>query len=97
PSTEELAAWIRLAMEPGLGAAQARKLLAAIGLPQDIYRLSASSLSKFVPHDLARQLAGPDAEPVLNAIARAEEWLAEPDHHILTLADPAYPASLLDI
>ncbi len=96
PSTEELAAWIRLAMEPGLGPAQARQLLAAVGLPQDIYRLSTPSLAKHLPHDLARQLAGPAAEPVTKAIALAEKWLAEPGHHILTLADPAYPAALLD-
>ena len=95
-STEELAAWIRLTLEPGLGPAQARTLLAAIGLPQDIYAMSTSSLAKFLPHDLAHQLHLPPAADIESAIARTLEWLAAPNHYLLTLADPAYPQTLLD-
>src|SRR3546814_3488903 len=88
-SLEELRGWIRLSLEPGLGPAQARNLLAAIGLPQQIYDLSAGSLGKFVPTDLARQLARAPTEELQAAIARVLDWLPQPGHHLLTLADPA--------
>src|SRR3546814_6553033 len=71
----ELRAWIRLSQEPGLGPAQARGLLAAVGLPHDIFALSASSLAKFVPHDLARQLSLPAHENT--ELARSEEHTSE--------------------
>ncbi|HEY9280517.1 MAG TPA: DNA-processing protein DprA [Eoetvoesiella sp.] len=96
-STDELSAWIRLTLEPDLGPAQARTLLAGIGLPQDIYAMSTSSLAKFLPHDLARQLHLPPGAQIETAIARTLEWLGAPNHHLITLADPAYPRSLLDI
>ncbi len=96
-STEELSAWIRLSLEPGLGPAQARSLLAAIGLPQDIYALSAASLSKFVPHDMARQLQGDASDDIQQAIQNTLAWREHANHHILTLADPSYPHALLDI
>jgi DNA processing protein len=94
---EELRAWIRLSIEPGLGPAQARNLLAAIGLPQQIYSLSAGSLAKLLPATLAQQLARPAGEEVETAIARTLSWLEQAGHHLLTLADPAYPQPLLDI
>jgi DNA processing protein len=96
-TTEELSAWIRLSLEPGLGPAAARRLLAAVGLPHDIYALSSGSLGKFLPVDLARQLKREPDDEVQQCIARTLEWAAQPGHHILTLADPAYPRLLLDI
>lgn len=95
-SPEELYAWIRLTLEPGLGAVQARAMLAAISPPQDIFALSATSLAKVVPQELARQLARPPSAAIEEAIARTQAWLAEPGHHLLTLADPNYPRTLLD-
>src|SRR3546814_1640407 len=79
-SLEELRGWIRLSLEPGLGPAQARNLLAAIGLPQQIYDLSAGSLGKFVPTDLARQLARAPTEELQAAIARVLDWLRSEEH-----------------
>ncbi len=96
-STDELSAWIRLSLEPGLGPAQARSLLAAIGLPQEIYALPAASLSKFVPHDMARQLRNEASDETQQAIQNTLVWCQQPNHHILTLADSSYPPSLLDI
>ncbi len=95
--TEELGAWIRLSLEPGLGPAEARNLLAAVGLPQDIYALSATALGKFLPSDLARQLKQAAGGDVQEAIENTLQWLKHPGHHLLTLADPAYPPALLDI
>lgn len=95
-STEELSAWVRLSLEPGLGPAQARSLLAAIGLPQDIYAMSATGLGKFLPDDLARQLKQAPSNEVQEAIHNTLLWLEHPNHYLLTLADPGYPRALLD-
>lgn len=94
-TTEELRAWLRLSLEPGLGPAQARTLLAAIGLPQDIYAMSVSALTKHIPAELARQLRQPATAETQEVIDRTLQWLTEPRHHLLTLADPDYPRALL--
>jgi DNA processing protein len=99
PSTtpEEISSWIRLSLEPGLTPAQARLLLGAVGLPQDVYALSSAALRKFVPAGLAAQMRADPGNETLDAIQKTLTWLAEPGHHLLTLADAAYPRSLLDI
>jgi len=94
---QELDAWIRLSLEPGVGAVQARRLLAAVGLPPDIFALPASALAQFLPPDLARQLSRPPSDDIMAAIAQTRAWLEEPGHSLLTLADAGYPAALLDI
>lgn len=94
---DELAAWVRLTLEPGLGPAQARHLLAAIGLPQAIFAQSVAQLMKFLPQNLALQLAQAPSADIARAIAQTQRWLEHPCHHLLTLADPDYPASLLEI
>ncbi len=96
-SSEELSAWIRLSLEPGLGPAQARSLLASIGLPQDIYALPAAALGKYLPVELARQLRQAPSDHTQAAIDDTLQWLQHPGHHLITLADPAYPRMLLDI
>lgn len=95
-STEELSAWIRLSLEPGLGPAGARNLLSAIGLPHDVYALSTAALCRFVPAELARQLKQAASAATQEAISNTLRWLQEPNHHLLTLADPTYPRALLD-
>lgn len=96
PSIDELAGWLRLTLEPGLGPVQARLLLAGIGLPDTIYDASAATLAKHMPRELATQLRQPPPADTQALIERTLEWLAKPGHHLLTLADPAYPAALLD-
>lgn len=93
---DELAAWVRLTLEPGLGPAQARNLLAAVGLPQAIFAQSVAQLMKFLPQNLALQLAQPPSTDIAQAILQTQRWLEHPSHHLLTLADPDYPASLLE-
>ena len=41
---DELGAWLRLLLMPGVGRVQARQLLAAAGLPQAVFELPPSSL-----------------------------------------------------
>lgn len=94
---EELAAWLRLVAEPGLSRAAARHLLKELGLPQHVFASSAATLALHVPHDVAARLAAPVAPEVRDAVQSAMALLSRPDHHLVTLADPGYPASLFDI
>lgn len=96
-TSEELDAWLRLVSEPGLGRASVRSLLAAIGLPQDILASSVRTLARHLPHDLAQRLASPPSSEVQAGIDTGHELLGKPDHHLITLADPQYPASLFEI
>lgn len=96
-TSEELSAWLRLAAEPGLGRASARQLLAELGLPQHIFDASFAMLARHVSSDLAQRLSRPPETEVANQIEAGLRLLEQPDHHLLTLADPEYPPTLLDI
>lgn len=92
----ERAAWLRLALTPGLGPVTLRQLLASFGLPQDVLGAGRAALARHLPDELAGRLSGPIASEVIEAIARTEEWLAAtPDAAVISLADPGYPAALL--
>ncbi len=93
---DELHAWIRLTLEPGVGPVQARHLLASIGLPQDIFAQSTGQLLKILPQAMAIQLAQPPSAEIQAQINKTLAWLDHPSHYVVTLADPAYPASLLE-
>ncbi|MYN13006.1 DNA-protecting protein DprA [Pusillimonas sp. TS35] len=95
-SQTELSAWLRLSMEPGLSSADARRLLAVFGLPQEIYGASMGALARVVPAELVAQMRGEPPELAARSIERALVWADEPGHHVLTLADAAYPPALLD-
>ncbi|KAG1173153.1 hypothetical protein G6F35_016786 [Rhizopus arrhizus] len=72
-------------------------LLGALGLPEQIYAQRATALVRQVPEALARQLAAPMPEDMAAQVDSALEWVSAPGRHILTLADPTYPQSLLTI
>ncbi|CAM3377954.1 DNA-protecting protein DprA [Bordetella sputigena] len=94
-SRDELAAWLRLSLEPDLGVMGAIGLLSAIGLPEQIYALGAAALARHIPQDLARQLGAPPAPATASLIDETLRWVEGPDRHIITLADPRYPRALL--
>ena len=91
---DDLEHWLRLGAVSGLGAAQQRSLLAAFGLPQQIFHASRGTLAAVVGATLADALL---AAPPRELIERGLAWAAEPGNHLLTLADQAYPRTLLDI
>ncbi len=93
---QELRAWLRLSMEPGLSTSTVRNLLAAIGLPQDIYASSGAALARLLPAPMAAQLRREPDDALVQCIEDALVWLQAPGHHLLTLADSAYPPSLLE-
>jgi len=93
---EELAAWLRLQATDGVGSQTARKLMAAFGLPVDIFKQSAAALSSVVtPAQVTALQAMP---PELTAhVNLTLKWLqAEPGvRRVLVLGDPQYPQMLL--
>lgn len=94
----ELAAWLRLALTPGLDAAAARRLLAAFGLPRNIFEQDAEALATVAGRALAPTLQSVPSS--LDAQVDATlAWLAQQDvpRQLLTLADPDYPQALLQI
>jgi DNA processing protein len=91
----ELASWLRLLETPGVGGETARRLLAAFGLPEQVFEQSATALERVVPTAVARALHQAPAPLLLDLLARTRDWLAEPGHHLLALGDADYPPLLL--
>jgi DNA processing protein len=93
----ELAEWIRLDQTAGVGMETARKLLAAFGLPQNIFATNFSSLQKVVSERVAAALLAAPSEATLALTDKTLAWAAHSANHVLTLADAGYPQALLDI
>ena len=98
---DELAAWLRLTLTPGVGSESARKLLAAFGLPQALFRQPVSALAQVVSPAQAEALRSEPAE-LAALLETTWTWLQAQDdplvqRQVLTLGDPAYPAALLNI
>jgi DNA processing protein len=92
-----LADWVRLAQTPGLGRATMRQLLDRFGAPCQIFAAGHAALAACLPDALARALCQPMPQPIARQVDGAMEWLAQPSHHLLTLHDPRYPATLAHI
>jgi DNA processing protein len=102
---DDLAAWLRLTLTPGVGNATARKLLAAFGLPQSVFAQTGAALRQIVSPLQASALQAAPAE-LADLIDTTWRWLDEGaqapaddgvQRRIVTLGDAAYPAALLDI
>lgn len=91
---EDLAAWLRLSLIPGLGSAQLRRLLSAFGEPRRVLAASRAALNQHVADSLSSliQQDGP-----ADAVAAVGVWLEDPANQVITLADAAYPQQLLQI
>jgi DNA processing protein len=88
-----LADWLRFALTP-VGPARQRSLLAAFGLPGNIFAQPRSHLASVAGHEAADVIL---REPDPAALEAALAWAGEEGNHIITLADTAYPRSLLEI
>ncbi len=95
---DELSAWLRLTLTPGIGSSSARRLLAAFGLPSEIYRQSRAALEQLVDAAAAQALHH-EPEGLVELLNTTWDWLqaAPGAHAVVTLGDPRYPASLLTI
>ena len=98
---DELQAWLRLTLTPGVGNVSARKLLAAFGLPQSVFEQPARLLSQVVSSAQAQALCEvPDELAAL--LVSTQAWLARDEPHgmrrvVATLGDPSYPQALLNL
>ncbi len=93
-SPEELSSWLRLSLIPGIGGETQRKLLRAFGLPCAIFSSSLRALRDVVGEKPAQLLLAAAPQEQIDA---ALDWAHGDGQHILTLADAAYPQSLLEI
>ena len=100
---ESLKAWLRLSLTPGVGNITARALLQGFGLPETIFKRSASELQALVSPAISHQLCQVP-EGLEETLDITWEWLQKPaPHHassaihkrLLTLADTDYPSSLM--
>jgi DNA processing protein len=96
---EELAAWLRLTLTPGVGNTTARKLLGAFGLPQAIFEQPSSALAQVASS--AQTSALRSTPPELEALLQTTwAWLQHDGsggirHQIVALGDSGYPQALL--
>jgi DNA processing protein len=95
--SNDVAAWIRLTQTPGLGGVGARALLAAFGLPENIFCAGFDALRQIVAAPLAQALLKPVPDATATLIDATLAWLEVPGNHLLTLADARYPGALLEI
>ena len=99
---DELGAWLRLTLSPGVGNGAARRLLACFGLPQAVFQQTEAALLQCVTPAQARALivVPPAWEALRDATWRwLEEAPREPEgaaRAVVTLGDPRYPQLLLD-
>ena len=97
---DELGAWLRLTLTPGIGNGAARRLLARFGLPQAIFQQTEAALQLCVPAAQAKALREiPQGWEAL--WQTTAQWLANaapqgPARAIVTLGDLRYPQALLD-
>lgn len=97
---EELSAWLRLTLTPGVGPEAARRLLAAFGEPAGIFEQGELALQQVVTPLQAQALV---QAPMAWADLSQDtwHWLQAPEPQIgravVTLGDAGYPSALLNI
>jgi DNA processing protein len=92
PLDEDLAAWLRLSLVPGLQGDAIRRLLAAFGDPQTVLSATRGALVRHVPEATATAILKGASEDALGATSA---WLADAANRVVTLADPEYPRQFL--
>ncbi len=86
--------WLRLTLVPGIGGETQRKLLAAFGLPEQIFAAERSALAAVIGSKATERLL---ETATCEAVEAAQAWASLPGQHIVTLADADYPAPLLEL
>lgn len=95
---EELSAWLRLLLTPGVGRTTARRLLAACGGAQNIWSGPPAAWHCLVTAAQAHSLQTVP-QRLEQLVAATAQWLDQPAsgqlHAVLALGHPQYPQSLL--
>ncbi|WP_229708998.1 DNA-processing protein DprA [Silvimonas iriomotensis] len=90
--------WLRFALVPGIGPRRQSSLLQAFRTPQAALAASFYDVCNVLgDNQAARVWCTAASAPPSETMLRTREWLDAPGHHLLTLADDAWPASLLDL
>lgn len=85
--------WLHLTLSHGVGPLSIGKLLERFGTPVGVLEARPQALLECVTPEQLRALLEPD-DARERAIANALRWAAAPGCHLLSLADPRYPALL---
>lgn len=93
-SEDSLAAWLRLSLQPGIGAIHAHRLLQTFEDPCALYQASYATLHAILAAPLAAQLTQPLNPDTAKYIERALCWAREPGQALVTPAHPLYPERL---
>ena len=98
---DELKAWLRLSLSPGIGNVTARKLLGCFGLPQAIFEQTTPALRQ-VATPVQTQALRTEPATLPELLETTWAWLNQTEvngcrHQMLTLGDPGYPQALLDL
>lgn len=97
PLNADAEVWLRFALTPGFGSRSRVKLLREFGSPEAVLGASVASLQKILETDRAIALAESGSRQGWTELSLHLDWLAEPGNRLLTLADAAFPPSLLDL
>jgi len=90
----DIESWLSLNLIDGLGGESIRRLLLAFGNPAAILAAHITALERIVKKTTAHRIKqGPDRGNIINVL----KWLEDPVNAVITLADPDYPAQLLNI
>ena len=96
PTTDnELAAWLRLSMAPGLRPGALRAMLNAFGLPAAILEQPLALLAAATDEASARAALAPPGADFTCYLDAVLAWRELPGNAIVTLDDPTYPPALL--
>ena len=98
---DELKAWLRLSLSPGIGNVTARKLLGCFGLPQAIFEQTTPALRQ-VATPVQTQALRTEPATLPELLETTWAWLNQTEvngcrHQMLTLGDPGYPQAQLDL
>ena len=88
------AAWLRLALTPGLGPARSLKLIQKFNSIERAIAAPSASLAPLIGCKVANALK---AQPTIDSINVSLRWAEQPNCHLITLDDDDYPLQLASI
>lgn len=96
-ANDDLHAWLNLTLPAGVGPRTQQQLLSAFGHPGAVFDAGLSAVAGIIGIKLAQSLFdGRQQDAQQTLIQQTIDWLGEPGHHIVTLADSEYPQRLLE-
>ncbi|MBM3351297.1 MAG: DNA-protecting protein DprA [Betaproteobacteria bacterium] len=90
----EKSLWVALGNISGIGSQTFCLLLKTFSGPDQIYSASLRQLKEVVSDSIAKAITQGPEQALTETF---QQWLTQPDNHLVTLADSEYPKSLLEI